>query len=293
MPASFRPHSYLVLMGRGKEPAKSTGNLRLEILVNNELQKYVNAEIRRKKSIVVARVLETVQLACPAASEEGAYVKFDGQHWWEMDDNSAREKIGTMFRDRLHGQYKSSTKSKMAKRRAQQHEMEKRSCSSISCSTDTRASLGLVSSSTTGAYKGGTSPIMDLQNDAISSVKAFAKIEELDAWRKSDSPANVNSKLLERLLSDDSHSPHQKLFLGVEEMVRDPISLSPVASPIDTYVGSKGASDRNSHPRADGVWFDIDSQNLLGVGASVGKTGGNLTARRTGHGTSKNQNKAQ
>jgi hypothetical protein len=192
-----------------------------------------------------------------------------------------------MFRDRLHAQYKSSNKSKVAKRRAQ-HEMEKRSLIS---STDTLTSLGLVSSSTAGANKeGGSTAPMDLQNDAISSVEAFAKIEEPYAWRKADRYANANSKLHERLLSDDIHSPHQKSFLGGnEEIARDPISLAPVASSTDNYVSLQGASDRNSFP-GDGVWFNGGSQNLLGVGASIGKAGEMARDRPLEHTTSSNAN---
>jgi hypothetical protein len=101
-------------MGRGKEAANAIGNRRLKILVETQLGKYLKAKSRGEKSIVVAHVLDTVQGACP----EGGFVKFDGSDWWEVDDNSARERIGSMFRDRLHDQYKSSTKSKMARRRA-------------------------------------------------------------------------------------------------------------------------------------------------------------------------------
>jgi hypothetical protein len=102
---------YSVIMGRGKEATNAIGNRRLQILVETQLGNYLKAKSRREKSFVVAHVLETVQGACP----EGGFVKFDGRNWWEVDDNSAREKIGSMFRDRLHDQYKSSTKAKMAR----------------------------------------------------------------------------------------------------------------------------------------------------------------------------------
>jgi hypothetical protein len=41
----------------------------------------------------------------------------DGQ-WWHVDDAFAREKIGGLFRDALHIQYRSSTKSKIARKQA-------------------------------------------------------------------------------------------------------------------------------------------------------------------------------
>jgi hypothetical protein len=114
LPHTFKPHPYSVVMGRGKDSANATGSRRLAILVDIQLNNYVKAKSRRAKAFVIAQVLETVQQACP----QGAFVKFDHINWWEVADNAAREKIGTMFRDRLHDTYKSSTKSKVAKRRA-------------------------------------------------------------------------------------------------------------------------------------------------------------------------------
>jgi hypothetical protein len=114
LPPTFKPLPYSVVIGRGKEPANATGNRRLTIFVKLQLQNYTKAKSRQEKSVIVSNVLETVQEACPG----GAFVKFDGRNWWEVDDNTAREKIGSMFRDCLHSRYKSSTKAKMAKRRA-------------------------------------------------------------------------------------------------------------------------------------------------------------------------------
>merc|ERR1712100_302322 len=54
-------------------------------------------------------------MGCPV----GAFVKFDGEQWWEVSDRVSREKIACMFRDSLSGHYKSSNKNKVAKRRAQ------------------------------------------------------------------------------------------------------------------------------------------------------------------------------
>jgi hypothetical protein len=102
-------------MGRGREPARAIGNRRLRILVATELENYVKAKSRKEKSFVVARILQNVQEACP----EGAFIKFDGKNWWEVEDNKAREKIGYTFRDCLSDQYRSSTKNKVARRRTQ------------------------------------------------------------------------------------------------------------------------------------------------------------------------------
>ena len=114
LPENFQPTPYTVIMGRGKDAANAIGNRRLKILVETQLAKYLKAKSRREKSFVVAHVLETVQDACPV----GAFVKLEKGSFYEVSDACAREKIGSLFRDQLHNHYKSSTKSKMAKRRA-------------------------------------------------------------------------------------------------------------------------------------------------------------------------------
>ena len=134
LPSSFQPKPYSVIMGRGKEASNAVGNRRLRVLVETQLDKYLKAKSRKEKSFVVAHVLETVQQACP----EGAFIKHDGKNWWEVDDNTAREKIGAMFRDRLHNHYKSSTKAKLARRRASK--VQGQSGSSVSTSATEPAS---------------------------------------------------------------------------------------------------------------------------------------------------------
>ena len=49
--------------------------------------------------------------------EGGAFIKFTEGRWWEVDLKAAREKVSSVFRDFLHDKYRSSSKSKMAKRK--------------------------------------------------------------------------------------------------------------------------------------------------------------------------------
>jgi hypothetical protein len=112
--ASFQPLSDSVIIGKGKMPAQASGNKRLRVLVNLQIENYGNAKFKREKTYIVTNILHTIQELCTV----GAFVKFDGERWWEVSDRISREKIACMFRDSLSGQYKSSNKNKVAKRRA-------------------------------------------------------------------------------------------------------------------------------------------------------------------------------
>ena len=113
LPTTFKPHAYSVIIGKGKMPANATGNRRLKILVNMQIENYANAQFKRDKTFIVSRVMRTVKEACPV----GAFVKFDGERWWECPDNVSREKIACMFRDNLSSIYRSSNKNKVERRR--------------------------------------------------------------------------------------------------------------------------------------------------------------------------------
>ncbi|KAL3927680.1 MAG: hypothetical protein SGBAC_012982 [Bacillariaceae sp.] len=115
LPASFQPLADSVIIGKGKMPAQASGNKRLRELVDMQLQNYANAKYKRDKTFIVTNILHKIQDLCPV----GAFVKFDDERWWEVSDRISREKIACMFRDSLSGQYKSSNKNKVAKRRAQ------------------------------------------------------------------------------------------------------------------------------------------------------------------------------
>jgi len=115
LPASFRPLPDSVIIGKGKMPAQASGNNRLRELVKCELQNYADANHKREKSFIVTNILHKIQNLCPV----GAFVRFDGESWWEVSDRISRDKIACMFRDSLSSQYKSSNKNKVAKRRVQ------------------------------------------------------------------------------------------------------------------------------------------------------------------------------
>jgi hypothetical protein len=121
LPLDFQPTSYSVIIGRGKGYKKAFGNQRLRVLANLSLPKYSGAKCKIEKSLVVTSIVDTIRECCPS---NGAFVKYHDGRWWEVDDPTAREKVGYVFRDLLHDKYRSSSKSKVARRKKLLKEQE-------------------------------------------------------------------------------------------------------------------------------------------------------------------------
>ena len=77
----------------------------------------------------------------------------DGSCWYEVDAAFAREKIGCMFRDTLHTQYRSSTKAKQARKRiARRRRQEKASQDNDGQSSGSASSSSSLASTTEEFY---------------------------------------------------------------------------------------------------------------------------------------------
>ena len=76
------------------------------------LEEYAEATGKAVKSAIVSKVYKLIQEASP----EGSFVTFEKGRWYECSERIAKEKIGASFRDFLHENYKSSAKSKQAKK---------------------------------------------------------------------------------------------------------------------------------------------------------------------------------
>ena len=110
---SFSPGPFDVICARGKEAKNHPGNIRFRGMVEKAVSRYANASNRYEKSIVVSTIIETVR----KESCGGGFVKrneHDGR-WYEVGDTLAREKVGQWLREKLHVNYKSSTKAKRKK----------------------------------------------------------------------------------------------------------------------------------------------------------------------------------
>jgi hypothetical protein len=115
LPECFVPSEYSVLCGKGSDSYNAPGNRRFRVTVGSFLQEYIDAITRQEKSDQVLRVVTMIRQACPV----GAFVKYIDGRWYEVDERTAREKVGAYFRDSLHPHYRSSAKSKVARRKSQ------------------------------------------------------------------------------------------------------------------------------------------------------------------------------
>jgi hypothetical protein len=115
LPIDFTPTSYCVMCGKGRDCFNAIGNRRFRVVIEMNLERYSLATRKSAKSEVVSAVVEMIH------SAGGRFIKNEHGRWIEISDAAAREKVGALFRDCLHSQYKSSGKAKTARRRDKQH----------------------------------------------------------------------------------------------------------------------------------------------------------------------------
>jgi hypothetical protein len=115
LPSDFCPSPYTVIIGKGKIPKQNLGNKRLRVLASNFLTQYSEANEKRTKTRVVNEIIGSIR------SAGGCFVKQEKNgRWFKVTDQAVREKIGYVFRDLLSDKYRSSSKSKAARRQKEQ-----------------------------------------------------------------------------------------------------------------------------------------------------------------------------
>jgi hypothetical protein len=124
LPINFSPHPYSVICGRGKVRTDTPGNRYLQSVAGKYMQKYSQAQHSRKeKSSIVSNILQMVRDVCPDG--RGAFIRAEKNRWIELSEIDARDKITSVMRSGLQSEYKSSTQSKVAKRRLQNKALKK------------------------------------------------------------------------------------------------------------------------------------------------------------------------
>lgn len=117
LPEDFEPTPYTVICGRGRKCADAIGNRRLQVIAQMFIAKYSQARKKEEKTLIVTDILEIVRDAAPEARFAFVRECKENGRWYEVENIHAREKVGTVLRDCLHSKYRSSTKSKLARRK--------------------------------------------------------------------------------------------------------------------------------------------------------------------------------
>ncbi|KAL3934697.1 MAG: hypothetical protein SGBAC_009643 [Bacillariaceae sp.] len=115
LPPDFEPSAYSVICGRRRKAIESIGNRRLNVIASIFAKRYADAKKKEDKSVIVSEILNTIRSASP--DSQHAFVRYENGQWFRVQNLHAREKIGSVLRDTLSSKYRSSTKSKMAKRK--------------------------------------------------------------------------------------------------------------------------------------------------------------------------------
>ena len=110
--SGFHPGLFDVICARGTKAWNHPGNRYFRSLVQMTTERYSRVTSREQRSIIVTEIVNTIR------SKGNGFVKeYNQDQWVEVGDNLAREKVGQMFRNALHGQYKSSSRVKKGRRR--------------------------------------------------------------------------------------------------------------------------------------------------------------------------------
>jgi len=119
LPKWFQESKTTVVIGKGHLPRKTPGNLLLRQMVNDRIHDYQETN-RRGRAVIVSDLYHQLERLNP---DGRCFGNFDhmGQ-WEEAREHCARDKIAATFRDCLSHLYKSSTQSKVAKRRIRKAE---------------------------------------------------------------------------------------------------------------------------------------------------------------------------
>jgi hypothetical protein len=110
----YQPNCNDVLCARGKEAASHPGNIQFRSMIDSYLEKYHRTDTKKEKTTIVCNIIDHVRSSSP----KGKFVrKHSDGIWYDVGDDFAREKIGQCFRDRLHMEYRSSSKAKISRRK--------------------------------------------------------------------------------------------------------------------------------------------------------------------------------
>ena len=207
MPEGFTPGPQHVICAKGKAAKEHQANQFLRHLVQSSLQEYSDAS-KLERSFLVSKIVKTIR-------QEGGFVREIDGKWYDVSDRNAREKIGQLYRDALHTQFKSSTKAKASVRRQRRRSTTNSSGSSFSNSSSSSVSscsnsnMPIAPSSTPSFPTSTSFPITEVAFDLpqVTPHNSFSKTE-VDLDFRSFEPLPLSKAMVMKfdhsMRSDDS-----------------------------------------------------------------------------------------
>ena len=169
-----------VVCCKGNLAFQHEGNQRLQAIVRSYVDQYEAAETKGEKSMVVSLVMSAIR------EERGRFVRKDPVSgvWKVTTTRFAREKIGQMFRNSLHSQYKSSTASKRRRREVIQSNYDSCLMEVVQSSTFVKDEMTSVS----GRVKSSN-------DETVATMLLESNIRLLEHFKESKAAAKLSSMI--------------------------------------------------------------------------------------------------
>jgi hypothetical protein len=169
LPSTYRPSKHTVVVNKGNIAKAAEGNAALRRLVQLHIKEYISAKNKNCKTSIVTRISEKVNTSAPDGI---GFVKYHEDRWFECSEHGAHDIISARFRDCKPDAFKSSNKSKAAKRRDRKAISTSlpKQCSDINIAASVISATELeLSTSTTSTDEDSLEPIpFDCQPDSTT-----------------------------------------------------------------------------------------------------------------------------
>lgn len=116
-PPNFVPYPYSVQCGHGKIYQQSIGCQRLRVTCQIYVSRYKKANSKQMKTDLVTEIVSLYENSVPHPDYAFIRRSSDDGRWYCVPALTARDKVGQVMRDLLAEKYRSSTGSKLARRR--------------------------------------------------------------------------------------------------------------------------------------------------------------------------------
>jgi hypothetical protein len=113
---NYLPSPFDVICAKGRKARDHTGNRRFRLVIDMNLARYQRTHAKICKAMIVSDIVDSIR----GSSPNGGFIKMHEGQWYEVGDHVVREKITQCFRDRLHTEYRSSSRAKSARRKSPQ-----------------------------------------------------------------------------------------------------------------------------------------------------------------------------